>query len=198
LISIIDYGAGNIKSVYKAFSYIGADVNIVSDYESASTADALVFPGVGSFDDSINSLRTRGLDKTILEAYDNEKPFFGICLGLQMLFEKSEEGKEKGIEIFKGEVKRIPENLGIRVPHIGWDNVKFRKKSEFDNEQFYFVHSYYARAKDRDIVLATCDYGVETDVIIKDKSFIATQFHPEKSSKNGLQILKNWVEKIKL
>lgn len=201
LIAIIDYGVGNLGSVAKAFGFIGCDAVITSDRQTIIQADAVVLPGVGAFADAMESLNKAGMADMVKEVVKNNIPFLGICLGMQLLFEYSEEGGEKvkGLGIFKGAIKQLPSDMGLKVPHIGWNLLKLKKncvlfESLPENPFVYFVHSYYLDSGERDIVVATASYGIEFDVAIgKDKIF-AVQFHPEKSGEVGIAMLKNFVK----
>lgn len=204
MIAIIDYGAGNVQSVYKALKFIGADCKVTSDKEEILSADGAILPGVGSFGDTMDSMISCGIKDTVIEFANSGKPFLGICLGLQLLFPHSEESVgAKGLGIFEGEIKRIPNQNGtLKIPHIGWNSLCIKKKDGIfkgiEGEPYvYFVHSYFLDAKDKDIVAATTEYGVEIDAAVEKGNIIATQFHPEKSGKTGLKMLKNFVEMIK-
>lgn len=202
MIAIIDYEAGNIRSVEKALQFIGADVMVTRQKEIILKADGVVLPGVGAFADCIGSLRSQGLDDVTRQVIAQGTPFLGICLGYQMLFEYSEEdagdGKAvPGLGIFKGSVKRIPAGLGLKVPHMGWNNLTFHRQSPLfrglPSDPFvYFVHSYHVDVADRSIVAATCCYGIEMDVSICSGNVFCTQFHPEKSGDIGITMLKNF------
>lgn len=209
MIAIIDYGAGNLRSVEKAFLKLGAEVVITSDIDVIRNAKGVVLPGVGAFGDCMKSIIERGLDVVIKEVIEANKPFLGICLGQQLLFESSEEGDAIGLGIFKGKVPKIPvgstqinvdgEVTKLKVPHMGWNSLDVAKDSQLLKgigtcAYVYFVHSYYVQAMNRDIVLATCDYGVTCDVVIGSGNVFATQFHPEKSGKTGLNILNNFID----
>jgi imidazole glycerol-phosphate synthase subunit HisH len=200
MIAIIDYGVGNLRSVEKAFHFIGAEAVVTSDKDFILNADAVVLPGVGAFADAMDSLRKYEMVSVVKEAIKSGKPFLGICLGMQLLFDYSEEGGERvqGLEIFKGSITQLPRDAGLKVPHIGWNSIKADKKFKLfegipEKPYVYFVHSYYLAAEDRNIVAATTDYGMEFDVAVGSGNVFATQFHPEKSGDVGLQILKNWV-----
>lgn len=198
MIAIIDYGAGNLRSVQKAFEYIGADAIITSDKKQILTADKVVLPGVGAFGDCISALLRDGLDKCIHEVTQNGTPFLGICLGLQMLFEASEETPGiKGLGLFKGKNVKIPDSPGLKIPHMGWNSVTFPKESPLfdgiaENSFVYFVHSYYMQPEDTSIISAVCEYSASLPVALSCGNIHATQFHPEKSGKTGLKILENF------
>ena len=199
MIAIIDYDAGNIKSVEKAMQLLGQEVIITRDRETIMNADKVILPGVGAFGDAMSKLRQYGLDEVIRDVTAKGTPFLGICLGLQLLFERSDEtpGVE-GLGILKGEILRIPDKEGLKIPHMGWNNIKVKEDSRLfkglpDNPYVYFVHSYYLQADDEDIVAATTEYGVKIHAAVEKDNIFACQFHPEKSSTVGLQILKNFV-----
>jgi len=207
-IAIIDYKMGNLRSVQKGFEKMGFDAVITDNPDIINKSSGIVVPGVGAFDEAIKNLKKLKLDDEIKNQIIPGKPFLGICLGLQLLFESSEEGKLSGLGILKGKVKKL-RGKKLKVPQIGWNQVKF-PMSNFqpalpagrcpifngipNNSFFYFVHSYYVEPKDKSIIAATTDYGTDfTSVIAKDNIF-GVQFHPEKSSALGLQILKNFGE----
>lgn len=200
MIAIIDYGAGNLRSVQKAFEYIGADAIVTSDKKEILTADRVVLPGVGAFGDCVEALRKDGLDECIYEVTDKGTPFLGICLGLQMLFETSEETPEAtGLGIFKGKNIRIPDSPGLKIPHMGWNSITFPKESPLfdgieENSFVYFVHSYYMQPDDKSIISAVCEYSSNLPVALSSGNIHATQFHPEKSGKTGLKILENFIK----
>ena len=198
MIAIIDYDAGNLKSVEKALAYIGEESVITGDREEILKADKVILPGVGSFGDAMANLKRLGLDDVIREVAANGTPFLGICLGLQLLFESSEEtpGVE-GLGILKGKVLRIPDKEGLKIPHIGWNSLKLSNNGRLfqgmtGEPYVYFVHSYYLQAEDQDIVKATTDYSTCIHASVEQGNVFACQFHPEKSSAVGLQILKNF------
>lgn len=204
MIAIIDYGAGNIQSVYKALKFIGADCKVTSDKDEILNADGAILPGVGSFGDAMDTMTKRGIKDTIIEYTKSGKPFLGICLGLQLLFPESEETPGvKGLDIFKGTITKIPnQNRTLKIPHMGWNNISIKQKNgifkDIEGEPYvYFVHSFYLKANDKDIVAATTQYGVEIDAAVQKGNIIATQFHPEKSGEVGLKMLKNFVEMVK-
>jgi len=202
LIAIIDYGVGNLRSVEKALQFIGLKAETTSDIDTVRRADAVVLPGVGAFSDAVNSLEKHGMVDAVKEAVVQDKPFLGICLGMQLLFDYSEEGGEnvKGLGLFGGAIKSLPQNVGLKVPHMGWNSLKTSDSPLFvglpENPYVYFVHSFYLEAKDRKLVEATCDYGVKIDAAIGRGRVFATQFHPEKSGETGLVILRNWAAQI--
>lgn len=199
MISIIDYGAGNIRSVEKAFSFLGSNVIITSDIDTIKKSDRIVLPGVGSFGSAFSNLKKSGLIPVIKESIEDNKPFLGICLGYQMLFDGSEEdGGVEGLGIFPGNVKRFPKTDGFTIPQIGWNSLEFKNVSKIfeglANESYvYFVHSYYVHSKDRDIVSSQTNYILDFDSSISSGNVYGCQFHPEKSSDVGLSILKNFL-----
>ena len=199
MVAIIDYGAGNLSSVKKALDFLGAESEITKDRDKIMAASHIILPGVGSFGDAMDSMNRRGLTKTVKEAALSGKPFLGICLGLQLLFESSEESPGVGgLGLLKGKIVEIPKDRGLKVPHIGWNSVSLKQtdgifKGIDQNSYFYFVHSYYLKGADEDAVAATTDYGVEIECAVQQGNLCATQFHPEKSSKTGLQVLKNFL-----
>ena len=200
MIAMIDYDAGNIKSVEKALQKLGADVVITKDPQVILSADKVILPGVGSFGDAMNNLRKYGLDDVIHQVVENGTPFLGICLGLQLLFERSDESPEAtGLGILKGEILRIPDAEGLKIPHMGWNSLHLQNDGRLfkglkENDYVYFVHSYYLKAEDEEIVKATTNYSVNIHASVEKDNVFACQFHPEKSSDVGLQILKNFVE----
>ena len=197
MISLLDYGAGNVRSVINALEKLGETVNIISSGDEITRADRLVFPGVGSFGSMINILQEKKYFDPLREYLQSGKPFFGICLGLHALFEKSEEAPElKGLSIIPGEVKRFA--IDLAVPHIGWNGIKVNQPSRIfhgmqGNEKFYFVHSYHVAPESEESVLTTTDYGYEFVSAIQKGNIVATQFHPEKSGKEGLALLENFL-----
>ena len=200
MIAIIDYDAGNIKSVEKAMQLLGQDVTITRDRETILQADKVILPGVGAFGDAMGKIRQYGLEEVIGEVVDQKTPFLGICLGLQLLFERSDEtpGVE-GLGILKGEILRIPDKEGLKIPHMGWNSLKFQNQGRLfanlpEEPYVYFVHSYYLRAADEGIVTATTEYSTHINASVEKDNVFACQFHPEKSSDVGIQILKNFVE----
>ncbi len=203
MISIIDYNAGNLASVQKAFEFIGFKAEFSSDPEVIAKADAVVLPGVGAFAEGMAELEKAGMVSAVKAAATGGKPFLGICLGMQLLFDFSEEGGDavKGLGILKGAIRQIPTSLGLKVPHMGWNLIKPRNNSRlFDNlpanPYVYFVHSYYLEADDKSVVAATADYGISIDAAVSSGKLWATQFHPEKSGEVGLTILRNWTRLI--
>ena len=200
MIAIIDYDAGNIKSVEKAITALGEQVVLTRDPEQILSAEKVILPGVGNFGDAMEKLHKYGLVDVIRQVVENKTPFLGICLGLQLLFEKSDESVGvDGLGILKGEIVRIPDAPGLKIPHIGWNSLKFPRKGRLfeglDEECYvYFVHSYYLRAKEETIVTATTDYSTLIHASVEKDNVFACQFHPEKSGEVGLTILKNFAE----
>jgi glutamine amidotransferase len=200
-VAIIDYGAGNLRSVQKAFQQVGVQAEITKDKAAIHGAKGIVLPGVGSFDAAINELRALSLEGAIEEAIALGKPFLGICLGLQHLFETSEEGKQKGLGIFAGAVKKFDFAGGpwanLSVPHMGWNRLHFKHRAPIfegleEGSMMYFAHSYHVVPKDEILVATRTDYGIEFVSSIWKENVFGIQFHPEKSGEKGLQILKNF------
>ncbi len=199
MIAIIDYDAGNIKSVEKALQYLGADTILTRDKNEILNADKVILPGVGSFGDAMNRLRKYELEPVIREVVDKGTPFLGICLGLQLLFESSEEtpGVE-GLSILKGKIIRIPEGEYLKIPHMGWNSLHLVNEGRLfagidEGSYVYFVHSYYLKAEDDSIVKATTQYNTCIHASVEKDNVFACQFHPEKSSKVGLKMLENFL-----
>jgi len=197
MIAIVDYQMGNIRSVQKAFQKMGSDVIVTSKARDLENSKGIVLPGVGAFKDCISNLHSYGLFETIIRSIEKGKPFLGICLGLQSLFEESEEfGRSKGLGVFKGSVVRFQlENL--KIPHMGWNTVNFVNRhpimeEDLDGSYFYFVHSYYVKPEDTEIIGGTTNYGIDFVSMVCKDNIIATQFHPEKSQKAGLKLLKGF------
>ena len=200
MIAIIDYDAGNLKSVEKALQSLGEDVLVTRDRQELLSADKVILPGVGNFGDAMEKLEGFGLVNVIQDVIRQGKPFLGICLGLQLFFARSEEAPGvKGLGILKGEILRIPDGDGLKVPHIGWNSLKLQNQGRLfagleEEPYVYFVHSYYLKAADPQIVKAVTEYGVPIDASVEQGNMYACQFHPEKSSRTGLAILKNFAE----
>ena len=195
MIAILDYDAGNLRSVEKAFLYLGEDVTITADPKVILSADRVVLPGVGAFRDAMDKLKTAGLTTVIKEVIDKKTPFLGICLGMQLLYEYSEEGDAEGLGILPGRVRRFPQESGLKIPQIGWNRLEVKKEASLlkgieKAPYVYFVHSYYVDAKDKNTVAASVTYGAEADVLVETENIHLTQFHPEKSGDVGLNILK--------
>lgn len=199
MVAIIDYDAGNIRSVEKAVRYLGKEVTVTSEPEEILAADRVILPGVGAFGDAMKRLHAMRLVEVIRQAADRGTPFLGICLGLQLLFEKSEESPGvPGLGLLQGEILRLPEHPGLKVPHIGWNSLKYPNPGRLfrgipEDSYVYFVHSYYLKAQDEGIVTATTEYGTLVHASVESGNLFACQFHPEKSSETGLTILENFL-----
>lgn len=197
--AIIDYDAGNIKSVEKALQALGEDAVITRGKETLLHADRVILPGVGAFGDAMGKLHAYGLVDIIHQIAEKGIPFLGICLGLQLLFERSEESPGvSGLGLLHGEIVRLPDDSGLKIPHIGWNSLKYphdgRLFNGIEEESYvYFVHSYYLKAADESIVKATTEYGTIVHASVEKDNLFACQFHPEKSSEVGLRILKNFI-----
>lgn len=195
--AIIDYGAGNLQSVEKALRHIGCGCFVTADPAELRQARAAVLPGVGAFGDAMKSLRARGLEEPIRAFIASGKPFLGICLGLQLLFESSEESPGvAGLGLLKGKILRLPAGSGLKIPHIGWNSLTIRKPGGLfagvEGEPYvYFVHSYYLQAEE-DVVAATAEYGAAIHAAVQKDNLLACQFHPEKSGEVGLKLLRNF------
>ena len=199
MIAVVDYDAGNVKSVEKAIEKLGAKHILTSDPEEIRKADAVILPGVGNFGDCVNNLKERGLDTVLKKYAASGKPFLGICVGLQLLFDESEESPGvKGLGILSGKIKRFPGSSELKVPQIGWNNIiesKGRLLEGIDRgTYFYFVHSFYLESSDPSIVTSKTEYGVTYDSSVEKGNVFATQFHPEKSSDAGLKVLSNFLK----
>ena len=212
MISIIDYDAGNIKSVAKALEYLGEEITITDDRDVIMNSSGVILPGVGAFGDAMNNLRERNLENVIKDYVKTGKPFLGICLGLQLIFEESEESPGvKGLGLLKGKIKRIPsegpDGQQYKVPQIGWNDIDINPNSKLlsglvtdemlssaSKPYVYFVHSFYLEADNIEDVAATTEYGVKIHAAVERDNVMATQFHPEKSSDTGLKILKNFID----
>lgn len=197
MIGIIDYGAGNLLSVKKALEYLGEKPRIIHSQKDLEGMEKLILPGVGAFQSAIENLKSRGIYEVIREWLVSDRPFLGICLGMQLLFEESEESDgAKGFEIFRGKVLRFKER---KVPQIGWNRVSIRKRSRMmdgieDGSFFYFLHGYFVGAVDEEITVGETKYGITYSSVIEKSNIFAVQFHPEKSGKNGLKLLQNWIK----
>ena len=200
MIAIIDYDAGNIRSVEKALKFLGQDVKITRDPEEILSAEKVILPGVGAFGDAMKKLKEYRLDQVIRKTAGKGTPFLGICLGLQLLFERSDEAPGvEGLGILKGEILRLPEKEGYKIPHMGWNSLELVHNGRLfrdlpEDPYVYFVHSYYLKAADETIVKARTEYTTAIDASVEQGNVFACQFHPEKSSETGLKILKNFVE----
>ena len=200
MIGIIDYDAGNIRSVEKALSYLGEETVVSRDPQVLLKADKVILPGVGSFGQAMENLHRYNLVPVIKEMVKNNTPFLGICLGLQLLFESSEEAPGvAGLGILKGKILRIPERAGLKIPHMGWNSLHLEHDGRLfrgieENAYVYFVHSYYLQAEEKEIVKASTEYSTHIHASVEQGNIFACQFHPEKSSDVGLHILKNFVE----
>ncbi len=196
MVAIIDYGAGNLHSVKNALDFLGVESEITSDKNKIDSASHVILPGVGAFGDAMKCLEKSGLTETVKKAADGTRPFLGVCLGLHMLFEESEETPGiKGLGIFRGKVVKIPDT-GLKIPHMGWNNISLAKESRIlpaDNPFVYFVHSYYIEPTDSGIVSAYTEYGTRLAVAVESGNIFAVQFHPEKSGDAGMNILKKFL-----
>ena len=196
MVTIVDYGSGNLRSVQKAFERLGAQTQITDSPQVVAEAQRLVLPGVGSFGDAMQQLRARELVQPILSHLRADRPFFGICMGLQLLFETGwEGGHHSGLGVLKGDVARFELPAGMKIPHMGWNQVSWRtagtsKPTGNDGDHFYFVHSYVARPRDETVIAATSDYGGPFCAAVARGRLFATQFHPEKSQSAGMELLR--------
>jgi len=195
MIALIDYGMGNLGSVHKALLKVGCEVEITSDADFIAAADGVVLPGVGAFDDCMTNLQNAGVVPAIQDAIEADKPFLGICLGLQVLFESSEEGKLPGLGILPGRVVRFRHDL--KIPQIGWNQINIRPdvpllEGVAEGSWTYFVHSYYAEPADESIIATSTDYGYDFCSAVRRGNLFASQWHPEKSAAVGLQVLANF------
>jgi len=201
-IVVVDYGMGNLLNVEKALQKIGCKVKVTDNPSEVEKAIALVLPGVGSFKDCMNNLIEKKLVDPIREFIQSGRPFLGICLGMQVLFTESKEfGQNKGLDILKGKVVPFPKTPGLKIPHMGWNTIKIRKKVPVlkdipDKSYFYFVHSYYVAPENKDIIATTTEYGIEFASSVWKDNIFACQFHPEKSQKLGLVLLKNFKKTV--
>lgn len=205
MIAIVDYGAGNLMSVKKALDFIGEPNMIAAFASEIENADAVILPGVGSFGDSMDCMNKSKLLESVKEAAVSKKPFLGICLGMQLLFDSSQESEGvQGLGILKGSIKRFPDNIGLKIPHIGWNSVNIVKENPLyngidNNSYVYFVHSYYLEVQNYNEVATVTNYGIDfhSSVAVPELNLYATQFHPEKSGAVGLKMLKNFAELCK-
>jgi imidazole glycerol-phosphate synthase subunit HisH len=202
-IKIIDYGMGNIQSVKNAFELLNSKVEIISDPSNIKNADGIILPGVGAFSNAVKNLKERKLIEPLKEAVINNKvPLLGICLGMQLLADKSEErGNNDGLSFISGEIRKIPHKEGLRLPHVGWNEVTIKKKEPLfkniiDKGSFYFVHSYRFECDD-EFVVATTDYGQKINAVVRKENIFGIQFHPERSQRKGLHMLANFISYIK-
>jgi len=194
-VAIFDYGAGNIFSLKNSLEKVGAIVDIITNFDKPNNYSGLLLPGVGNFDPAMNSIRD--FSKTQFLDYVDNVPVLGICLGMEMFFEKSEEGKEKGLGVMDGEVIILPNSM--KVPHMGWNNLEIKKPGKLlegveDGSWVYFVHSYRVKPNSNDIITAESDYGIKVPAVVEQNNFFGTQFHPEKSSSVGKIMLKNFLD----
>lgn len=202
MLAILDYGAGNIRSVEKALAHVGAESIVTRDPAVLQAADGAVLPGVGSFGDAMYELRARGLEMPIRDFVASGKPFLGICLGLQILFESSEESPGvAGLGLLSGKIVRLPADAGLKIPHMGWNSLDIQKPGGLfagvsGAPYVYFVHTYYLQAED-DVVTATADYGATIHAAVQRDNLLACQFHPEKSGAVGLRMLESFVKMTK-
>ncbi|MGN0861574.1 MAG: imidazole glycerol phosphate synthase subunit HisH [Candidatus Spyradosoma sp.] len=200
-VALIDYGMGNLRSVLRALEAVGGNVRIVRRPEDAGGAAALVFPGQGAIADAMREIRSTGFDVFLKEWIAADRPFFGVCLGLQMLFERSEEGDVPGLGVFRGNVRRFENSPERKVPHMGWNTISVRPENAGtlaegiapEGESFYFVHSYYVETPEREIVWSETEYGVRFVSAVRRGNVFATQFHPEKSQAKGLKLYENFL-----
>ena len=202
-LAVIDYGTGNLRSVVKAFEYLNAKVVLATAPDEMKGVDAVIFPGQGSFDQCMSSLSETGMEQSIRSWILENRPFFGICLGLQVLFGKSEEGCLPGLGIFSGKVVRFNIGKQYKIPHMGWNQVTWNlpethwiRQGIVDSDQFYFVHSYHVQTSDSRLQDFTTEYGVPFTSGIFSGKCLATQFHPEKSQSKGMQLYRNFLENI--
>ena len=199
MIAILDYDAGNLKSVEKALGFLGEESIITRDRREVAKADKLILPGVGSFGAAMQQLRNYEIDKMLQQAVAEGKPLLGICLGLQLLFEDSEESPGvEGLHLLKGHILKIPDQEGLKIPHIGWNSLQLSNRGRLfeglpEDTYVYFVHSYYLQADDNSIVTATTEYGTLIHASVEKDNIFACQFHPEKSSGVGMKILQNFI-----
>ncbi len=203
-VALIDYGMGNLRSVKRALEVFGIKVKIVQEPEEVRGSRAIIFPGQGAISGAMSQLRATGFDVFLKNWIFANKPFFGICLGMQVLFENSEEGNEEGLGVFRGSVKHFPKDVGLKIPHMGWNTISINRKNagnfadnlSKDGEYFYFVHSYYVETQDESIVWSTSEYGLKFVSGVRRGNVFAVQFHPEKSQEKGLLIYKNFLNSV--
>jgi imidazole glycerol-phosphate synthase subunit HisH len=198
MIAVVDYGMGNLRSVQKGFEKVGENAVVTRDPEIIRKADHMVLPGVGAFPECMANLARFGLTDPVLEFIRSGRPFLGICLGLQLLFDESEEfGIHEGLKVIPGRVQAFDRKMGLKIPHMGWNSLSFRKDAAIfrgiaEGTYFYFVHSYYVVPRDETDIAAESEYGVQFTAAVAKDNIFAVQFHPEKSQANGLRILKNF------
>ena len=197
-VAIFDYGAGNIFSLKNSLEKAGASVDVITNFDKPNQYSGLLLPGVGNFDPAIHSIRE--LSKTQFRDYVGDMPVLGICLGMEMFFEKSEEGKEKGLNVIDGEVVILPSSM--KVPHMGWNDLEIKKPGKIlegveNGSWVYFVHSYRVKPSSNDVITAESDYGIKVPAVVESKNYFGTQFHPEKSGKVGKIMIKNFLEECK-
>ena len=200
MIAILDYDAGNLKSVEKALGFLGEESIITRDRREVAKADKLILPGVGSFGAAMQQLRNYEIDKMLQQAVAEGKPLLGVCLGLQLLFEDSEESPGvEGLHLLKGHILKIPDQEGLKIPHIGWNSLQLSNRGRLfeglpEDTYVYFVHSYYLKAEDEAIVKASAEYGTHIHASVESGNLFACQFHPEKSGAAGLRMLSNFAK----
>jgi glutamine amidotransferase len=197
-VAIFDYGAGNIFSLKNSLEKVGATVDVITTFDDPNTYSGLLLPGVGNFDPAMNSIRS--FSKTQFQEYVGNMPVLGICLGMEMFFEKSEEGKEQGLNVIDGEVIILPPSM--KIPHMGWNNLEIKKSGKIlegvkDGSWAYFVHSYRVKPNSNDVITAESDYGIKVPAVVEYDNFFGTQFHPEKSSTVGKIMLENFLKECK-
>jgi glutamine amidotransferase len=198
-VAVIDYGAGNLRSVQTALKFIGAEFSIASNGEEIKSASRLIFPGVGDASAALSILRERGLVQSLIEYYQSGRPFLGICLGCQIIFDYSEEGQTRGLGLIPGVVRRFPGEEGLKVPHMGWNRVDYPEAAHpllrgiAGGSFFYFVHSYYPVPQDKSVIIAETEYGLKFSSGVAAGNLAAFQFHPEKSGESGLKLLANFL-----
>lgn len=201
MIAIVDYGIGNLRSVQKALEYIGLEGTITSDKESILNSEGIILPGVGAFPDAMDNLKAKGLDLILKEAKIQDKPILGICLGMQLLFDVSEEIRTcEGLGLIRGKIKKL--YGGVKIPHMGWNSLNIINNNPLikgikEEDYVYFVHSFYAEMKSKEDLIAECSYGIKVPAVVARDNVYGAQFHPEKSGDIGIQILKNFGELIK-
>jgi imidazole glycerol-phosphate synthase subunit HisH len=194
MIVVVDYGMGNLGSVVKALAYLGVKSTVSHDPKTVAGASRLILPGVGAMPYAMKRLKANGLDEAIARYIETERPFLGICLGMQLLFEQSEEGSTQGLSLLPGIVRRFPNQPGLKIPHMGWNRIRQSRLSLVpDGTDYYFVHSYYVQPADPGLTAATSTHGVRFTAAVQTGSMVLTQFHPEKSGDAGLDFLSHWI-----